>query len=58
MSYPEVDDPIGDGLATALCEIEEFSGEERYSMPELAAHIQRVKVAMEDLQLAIDQSLS
>lgn len=50
-------DEIGDALAIALEAIEEHSGAERYSKPELAARIQAVRAQMEELQLLLDESL-
>jgi hypothetical protein len=51
-------DDIGNALAIALEEMDEFSGEERYSDPGIAARIRSVRTAMEDLQLLLDQRVN
>lgn len=47
-------DEIGAALAEAVGQIDEYSSEERYSDPALAAWIESVRAAMEDLQLFLD----
>lgn len=51
-----IDDPIGDALAIALEAIEEHAGKGVYADPKLAAAIELVKAAMEDLQLLIQRT--
>lgn len=53
-----MDEEIGGALAIALEAIEEHAAEERYREPVLAARIQSVRTAMEELQLLLDESLN
>jgi|HubBroStandDraft_5_1064220.scaffolds.fasta_scaffold1936608_1 hypothetical protein len=47
-------DPIGDALAIALDEMEQYSTDERYSDPEVSIRIAAVRAFMEELQLFLD----
>jgi hypothetical protein len=52
------DGEIAGALAIALEAIEEHAHEERYQAPALAASIQAVRAAMEQLQIMLDESLN